>query len=117
MVANNDHPIRVEPNPNRLRVSWKGRTLASTSHAVTLFEASYPGVRYIPRTDADMTLLRRSAHTTRCPFKGQANYFSIVTDDGVAENAVWTYENPFPVAEQIAGYLAFDPRHASVIEE
>jgi uncharacterized protein (DUF427 family) len=57
-----------------------------------------------------MAFLKRSAHKTRCPYKGEASYFSLVTSDDTAENAVWTYESPFPVAKEIAGYLAFDPR-------
>jgi uncharacterized protein (DUF427 family) len=108
--ANDNHPIRVEPRSGRTRVHRKGHLIADTAHALTLFEASYPGVRYVPRQDADMAFLKRSTYKTQCPYKGEASYFSLVTNDGAAENAVWTYESPFPVAKEIAGYLAFDPR-------
>jgi uncharacterized protein (DUF427 family) len=111
-----DHPIRVVPNPKRLRASVGGRVVADTARALTLFEASYPGARYVPLVDVDMTVLRRSSHKTRCPFKGEASYYSIVTADGIAENAIWTYENPLPAAAKIAGYLAFDTTHVDLFE-
>ena len=87
-----------------------------TRCALTLFEASYPGVRYVPRADVDMSVLRKSTHKTRCPFKGEASYYSIVTTDGVAENAIWTYEDPLPAAAKIAGYLAFDTARVDLFE-
>jgi uncharacterized protein (DUF427 family) len=105
-----DHPIVIKANPQRLMVRSRGRLVADTTRALTLFEASHPGVSYIPREDVDVSLLVPSPHTTRCPYKGQASYFSIATSDGVLENAGWTYERPFPVAAEIAGYLAFDRR-------
>ena len=116
MSAVDDHPIRIVPNPKRLRASLDGRVVADTVRAPTLFEASYPGVRYVPRADVDMTVLRRSTHKTRCPFKGEASYYSIVTADGVAENAIWTYENPLPAAAKIADYLAFDTARVDLFE-
>ena len=114
--ASDDHPIRIVANPKRLRASLNGRVIADTMHALTLFEASYPGVRYVPLADVDMTVLRKSTHKTRCPYKGEASYYSIVTADGVAENAIWTYENPFPAAANIAGHLAFDTARVDLFE-
>ena len=108
------HPIRIVQLPGRLIVRWNGHTVAGTSRAVILFEASYPGVPYIPKEDVDKTLLERMTHKTRCPFKGEASYYSLVSPGDTARNAVWTYENPFPVAAPIAGFLAFDPRYVVV---
>jgi uncharacterized protein (DUF427 family) len=116
MSTPDDHPIRIVPNPKRLRASLNGRVIADTTRALTLFEATYPGVRYVPLADVDMTVLRKSTHKTRCPFKGEASYYSVVTTDGVAENAIWTYENPFPAAAKIAGYLAFDAARVDLFE-
>ena len=108
-VPADDHPIRIVPNPKRLRASLDGRVVADTVRSLTLFEAAYSGVRYVPLADVDTTVLEKSSHKTHCPFKGEASYYSIVTaDDGTAENAIWTYENPLPAAAKIAGYLAFD---------
>ena len=116
MPSVNEHPIRVAPNPKRLRASIGGRVVADTDRALTLFEASYPGVQYVPLADVDMTALKKSSLKTRCPYKGEASYYSIVTPDGVAENVIWTYENPLPVAAKIAGYLAFDTARVDLFE-
>ena len=116
-VPQKDHPIRIEPNRKRVRVEWGGKVIAATTRALTLFETTYPGVQYIPRADTDMTLLVRTAHKTHCPYKGDAGYYSIKIGDRVAENAVWTYEAPFPGVAEIAGYLAFYPNRVDRIEE
>jgi uncharacterized protein (DUF427 family) len=116
-VAQKDHSIRIEPNRKRVRVEWSGKVIADTTRALTLFETTYPGVQYIPRADADMTLLVRTAHKTHCPYKGDAGYYSIKIGDRVAENAVWTYEAPFPGVAEIADYLAFYPNRVDRIEE
>ena len=75
-----DHPITISPNPNRVRVSFAGHTVADSTHALTLQEASYPPVLYIPRADVDMNLLVRTDHSSHCPYKGDASYFSIKAD-------------------------------------
>ena len=112
-----DHPITLSPNPNRVRVSFAGRTVANTTRALTLQEASYPPVQYVPRADVDMSLLTRTEHSTHCPYKGDASYFSIKADGKVAENAIWSYEHPFPGVAQIAGYVAFYPNRVDAIEQ
>lgn len=105
-----DHPIVINPDPKRLQVRAQGRVIADTTRSLALAESTYPVVNYIPREDVDMTQLRRTAHSTHCPYKGDASYYSIVTPTGVLENAVWTYEKPISSVAQIASYLAFDRR-------
>jgi uncharacterized protein (DUF427 family) len=112
-----DHPIKVTPNTNRVRVLFDRRTVADTTCALTLKEASYKPVLYIPRQDADMSLLQRTDHTTHCPYKGDARYYSIRAGDRVTENAAWSYEQPYPAMHEIAGYLAFYPHRVDAIEE
>jgi uncharacterized protein (DUF427 family) len=113
-----DHPITIEPNPNRVRVLFNGRVVADTTRALTLKEASLPAaVQYIPREDADMSLLERTAHTTHCPHKSNAAYYTIRADGRAAENAVWTYEDPYPAVAAIKGHLAFYPDRVDRIEE
>jgi uncharacterized protein (DUF427 family) len=112
-----DHPITISPNPNRVRVSFAGRTVADSTHALTLQEASYPPVLYIPRADVDMNLLVRTDHSSHCPYKGDASYFSIKADGRIAENAIWTYEQPFTEVAQIGGYVAFYPNRVDKIEQ
>jgi uncharacterized protein (DUF427 family) len=119
--ANMDRPrITIEPNPNRVRVVFNGRVVADTTRALTLREATLPPVQYIPREDADMSLLERTAHKTHCPHKSEsdASYYTIRADGGVVENAVWTYEDPYPAVAGIKGHLAFYPNDRVVrVEE
>ena len=109
-----DHPITITPNPKRVRVSAGGVVIADTARALTLKEASYPAVQYIPREDADMAVLSRNERTTHCPYKGDANYFNVTANGKSLDNAVWTYETPFPAMAQITGYLAFYPDKVTI---
>jgi uncharacterized protein (DUF427 family) len=112
-----DHPITITPNAKRVRVTFAGKVVAETSRALTLQEASYKPVQYIPREDADLSLLTRTDSATHCPYKGDASYYSIKVGDRVAENAIWSYEQPFPAMAEIAEYLAFYPNRVDAIEE
>ncbi|HTJ99113.1 MAG TPA: DUF427 domain-containing protein [Bordetella sp.] len=112
-----DHPIIIEHNPKRVVVTLGGRVIADTREALTLREAHYPAVHYIPRKDADMTRLQRTDHATYCPYKGDCAYYSIPDGGSRADNAVWTYEAPHPAVAQIAGHLAFYPDRVDAIEE
>src|SRR3979409_2737706 len=80
-----DHPLRIVPNPHRVRVRLGDKVVVDTKRALTLFEASYPGVQYVPREDADMALMRRTAHTTHCPYKGDAAYYTVEAGGRAAE--------------------------------
>ena len=111
-----DHPITIAPRRDRVRVMLNGRAVADTTRALVLQEASYKPVFYIPREDADMALLERTAHGTHCPYKGDASYYSIRVGDRVAENAIWSYEQPYPAVAEIAGHLAFYPNRVDAIE-
>jgi len=112
-----DHPITITRNGNRVRVSFAGNTIADTTQALTLKEAGYRPVQYIPRADVKMELLKKTAHSSHCPYKGDANYFSIEANGRRAENAVWSYEQPYPAMAEIVGYLAFYPNRVDKIEE
>jgi uncharacterized protein (DUF427 family) len=116
LTPNPDHPITIERNPNRVQVRSGNTVIADTTNALTLREANYPRVQYIPRADADMAQLRRSAHATYCPYKGDAAYFDIVALGERGKNAVWTYELPYPAVADIAGHLAFYPNLVEVTE-
>jgi len=109
-----DHPISISPNPKRVRVSAGDVLIADTSRALSLKEASYPAVQYIPREDVQMALLSRSERTTHCPYKGDASYFSLTANGKALDNAVWTYETPFPAMAEITGYLAFYPDKVTI---
>jgi uncharacterized protein (DUF427 family) len=112
-----DHPITIEPNPKRVRVTFNGRVVADTRRALSLREAGYPAVQYIPRADVDMALFQRTAHATHCPYKGDASYLSLEADGRKSENAAWSYEAPYPAVAQIKQHLAFYPGRVDGIEE
>lgn len=112
-----DHPIEVRPNPSRVVVTVGDKVIADSRETLTLREAAYPPVHYIPRRDVDMAALSRSEHTSYCPYKGDASYFSIPAGGDRSINAVWTYETPFAAMTQIEAYLAFYPDRVDEISE
>jgi uncharacterized protein (DUF427 family) len=111
-----DHPIRIERDPRRLRVIFGETVVAETSHALSLREATYPAIAYIPRVDAKMSLFEPSKKVTHCPYKGNASYFSLVANGARAQDAVWCYVDPYPAVAEIAGCLAFYPQHVRIEE-
>ena len=114
-IPSPDHPITIEANPSRVVVKVGGKIIADTREALTLCEASYPPVQYIPRRDVDLAALARSEHTTYCPYKGDASYYSIPAGGDRAIDAVWTYEAPFEAMAQIKNHLAFYPDRVDAI--
>ncbi len=102
-----DHPITVSRHPRRVRVVFGGKTVAETDRALLLKEASYPAVLYIPRDDADLSAFEKTSHETQCPYKGRASYFTLSAGGQRAENAVWSYEAPYPAVAEIKDHLAF----------
>jgi uncharacterized protein (DUF427 family) len=112
-----DHPITVEPNAARVVVTVAGQVIADTRDALTLREASYPAVQYVPRKDVDMSKLQRTDHGSYCPYKGEASYFSIPAGGERSANAIWTYENPYPAVAVIKDHVAFYPDRVDTISE
>ena len=101
------HPISVEPHAGRVRVVLNGRAVADSTRALVLKETTYKPVYYIPREDADMASFERTSRITHCPYKGDASYYSIRVGDRLSENAIWSYEDPFPAVADIRERLAF----------
>jgi uncharacterized protein (DUF427 family) len=99
-----------------VRVTFNGRIVADTPRALILREASLPPVYYIPRADAEMALFERTVHATHCPYKGDAAYYSLAVDGRASENAVWTYETPYPAVAEIKDHLAFYPNRVDRID-
>jgi uncharacterized protein (DUF427 family) len=102
-----DHPITVEKNPDRVVVKVAGQVLVDTRGALSLQESTYPAVQYLPRGDVDLSLLERTDHTTYCPYKGDAAYYSIPALGEAGVNAVWTYEQPYDAVADIKDHVAF----------
>ena len=94
-----------------------GAVLGESKNALELREGDYPAVTYFPRDDIAMAFLDESDHTSHCPHKGDARYFSIVTKSKSLENTVWSYEAPLAGVEQIAGYLAFYTSEDVAVEQ
>jgi uncharacterized protein (DUF427 family) len=111
-----DHPITVEPTGARVVARIGERIVADTTRALTLREANYPPVQYIPLEDVDQALLTDSATQTYCPYKGDASYYGI-TADGERTDAVWTYREPYEAVSGIAGHVAFYPNQVDVVVE
>jgi uncharacterized protein (DUF427 family) len=112
-----DHPISIERNPGRVVVSVAGHVIADTRNALTLREADYPPVQYIPREDVDLPQLERTDHATYCPYKGDGNYYSVPAGGEKSVNAVWTYEDPYPAVAQIREHVAFYPERVDEIAQ
>ena len=115
VAGTKDHPITIGPIAERVRVVWRGRKIGDSSHALELKEANYPPVVYVPRADMDMNALQRTARVTTCPYKGEANYYSIADGQVRDDNAVWTYETPIADVAEIASHLAFYPDKVEVL--
>lgn len=108
-----DHPITITRDASRVVVRLGDTIVADSRNALTLREANYPPVHYIPREDADMALLEPSTHQTYCPYKGDASYLSA---DGLP-NSVWSYQQPYDAVAEITGHLAFYPDRFTISVE
>lgn len=111
-----DHPIALEPSRKRMRVAFERHVIADTDDALILREADYPPVVYFPMDDVEMAFLAKTGHSTTCPYKGHASYWSIYMDGQLAENAVWGYEDPYPAMSALRGRVAFYPNVVEVYE-
>ncbi len=118
-MSSPDHPhaITIEQNPNRVKVAFNGTVIADTTRALILKEGPLPPAHYIPRSDVQMSYLQRTDHSTNCPFKGNASYFSVHVGDQIADNAVWAYETPIDAVAQIKDCLSFYVEKLDVSEE
>jgi uncharacterized protein (DUF427 family) len=111
-----DHPITISPVEAKVRVTVAGKIIAQSTQALRLEEKGYPPVYYLPRNDADMSLLVRTTHDTYCPYKGDCTYYSIPFGGTRSEYAVWTYEKPYEAVASIKEYLAFYLSRVDAIE-
>lgn len=98
--------ILCTPFPRRIRAVLAGETILDTEAAMLLHESGIPAVAYIPIADVVAQFLTKTDHTTHCPYKGDASYWTIAVHDRVEENAVWGYESPIGNAAFIEGYVA-----------
>jgi len=111
-----DHSITITAAKGKVCVTVAGRIVAESAQALLLEEKGYPPVYYLPRNDADMSLLVRTTHYSYCPYKGDCTYYSIPIGGSKSEYAVWTYETPYEAVADIKDHLAFYPTRVDVIE-
>lgn len=110
------HRIETRPAGIRVRVTFNGEIIADSLDAILLEESKYPPVYYLPRKDVKMERLIRTSHTTHCPHKGDATYYS-VCNGRTARNAVWSYEQPYETMLAIKERLAFYPDKVEIAAE
>jgi uncharacterized protein (DUF427 family) len=110
-----EHPITIEPAGVRVVARVGAQIVADTTRALTMREASYPPVHYIPLEDVDQTLLTASATQTYCPYKGDASYYGIAAANGERADAVWSYREPYDAVADIAGHVAFYTDRVDVV--
>ena len=114
-IPDTTHPITIRPTGSRVTVRVGDAVIAQTDEALSLAEASYPVVQYIPLADVNQSLLERTTTQTYCPYKGDASYYSVTTPDGTTQpDVIWTYEHPYPAVAEIAGHVAFYPDRTQV---
>jgi uncharacterized protein (DUF427 family) len=101
------HPITITPVTGRVTVRAGEVTIADTTAALSLAEATIPPVLYIPMADVDPAQLERTGHATYCPFKGDAGYYSLPALGAAGENVVWEYAEPYPAVAAIKDTVAF----------
>ena len=111
---NPDHHVKLKREGKRVRVTFAGEIIADSAAAITLDETNHGPVFYIPRGDVKMDHLAKTDHHSYCPYKGEASYFTI-TGGRTAENAVWSYEQPYDEVTEIKDHLAFYPNKVDSI--
>ena len=102
-----DHSVTLHPFDGTVTVAWNDTPIARSAKAIELHETNHQPVFYLPIEDVDASLLRRSSHVTRCPFKGEASYWDIVIGDHEIDNVLWGYETPYDEMLELAGLVAF----------
>lgn len=102
-----DHPLSFTPAHRWVRALYNGHLIADSGSAVVCQEADYPPVYYFPNADVETSVLTQTTHASHCPYKGDATYWTILRDGKFAENGAWSYEQPYPASDSIAGMIAF----------
>lgn len=100
------HILYFENVPQRVRAVLNGETVADSRNMKLLHETGLLPVYYFPQEDVRSDLLTPTEHTTHCPFKGDASYWSARVGERTAENAVWGYPTPIETSPPLEGYVA-----------
>jgi uncharacterized protein (DUF427 family) len=114
LIPGPDHPITVTPTDGHVVARVGGQVIAESDRSLTLQEASYPPIQYLPLADVDPAVLRSTDHQTYCPYKGDASYYTVTTASGDLDNAIWSYRKPYEAVSEIADHVAFYPDRIEV---
>jgi len=106
-AKNPGYKLRFEPSPRRVRCGFNGETIADSTSMRLLYEPGHLPVYYFPREDVRLDLLNRTEHSTHCPWKGEASYWTIDVGGKALENSAWTYEDPYPEIAGIKDFVSF----------
>ena len=105
--AHPNYEVTITPTTSRVRVLVGDAVLADTAHALTVTESRHRPVWYLPMADVDQSRLTATDHSTYCPFKGHASYWSVDDGRGGLENVIWGYEDPYAECEPLKGFVSF----------
>ena len=106
-AKNPGYKLRFEPSPRRVRCGFNGEIIADSTSMRLLYEPGHLPVYYFPRQDVRLDLLNRTEHSTHCPWKGEASYWTIDVGGKALENSAWTYEDPYPEIAGIKDFVSF----------
>ena len=101
--------VEILPSSRHVRIELEGVTIAETAKPTLLFETGLPTRYYLPKTHVRLDLLVPSDTASHCPYKGQAEYWSIRLDDEVRPDIAWSYRTPLQESQKIAGLISFYP--------
>jgi uncharacterized protein (DUF427 family) len=99
--------VDILASSRHVRVEVDGTTIAESTSPRMLFETGLPVRYYLPKTHVRMDLLTPTESVSHCPYKGQAEYWSVRAGDGVHDDLAWSYRAPFAESQRIAGLIAF----------
>ena len=103
-----DYAVDIEPSEKQVTVSYDGKVIAQSNRALVIRETRHAEAIYLPRDDVQLARFKPTEHSTYCPFKGHASYWSLELGDGTTEdNVVWSYDSPYPEVADLKGYLSF----------
>jgi uncharacterized protein (DUF427 family) len=114
LIPGPDHPITIAPTDGHVVARVGDQVIAETDRALTLQEANYPPVQYVPLADVDQSVLQATDHETYCPYKGDASYYTVTTPAGELDNVIWVYRQPYDAVGAIADHVAFYPDRVQV---
>lgn len=115
-VKKPEHRVDLTADKAHVRVTFGGQVIAESTSALRCDETGHGPVYYIPAKDMALGLMSKTAHTSYCPFKGTASYWTINTGGKTSENAIWGYEAPYDETARLAGHYAFYESRVDKIE-